>query len=391
MRNICVIENDAYYVEYYYNANGIRIGKLIDNGTTVESVNYILDGNNIIKETHTGANSYTLEYYYDSNDNIVGFKYNNTKYLHLKNMKNDIVGIIDSNNNIVVKYFYDAYGRIIKTIDTSGNNLSIMNPFRYRSYYQDKETGWYYLNSRYYNTITNRFIAMDDISYLWASGTVLSYNLLSYCENNPVNNVDKFGSFAVGILSSSLIYQLSCALSGLIASTASTIASIKSAIATAWIPILVLDLVAVATIGIVYAVNLVKNLIIDANRAKSFVYSKVKSEGIFEKQLNNYTVYVFVKKRTTDVHYVGMTKNFSSRKKAHNKGKFPKRKFDMIPIVTGLSRADARALEQALITAFTLEALENMINSITMKNWEKFTDSFGRVTTLISSNFDGGY
>ncbi len=166
MRNICVIENDAYYVEYYYNANGIRIGKLIDNGTTVESVNYILDGNNIIKETHTGANSYTLEYYYDSNDNIVGFKYNNTKYLHLKNMKNDIVGIIDSNNNIVVKYFYDAYGRIIKTIDTSGNNLSIMNPFRYRSYYQDKETGWYYLNSRYYNTITNRFIAMDDISYL---------------------------------------------------------------------------------------------------------------------------------------------------------------------------------------------------------------------------------
>lgn len=86
-----------------------------------------------------------------------------------------------------------------------------------------------------------------------------------------------------------------------------------------------------------------------------------------------------------------MTKNFSSRKNAHNKGKFPKRKFDMIPIVTGLSRADARALEQALITAFTLQALENMINSIAMKNWGKFTDSFGRVTTLISNNFDGEY
>lgn len=214
----------------------------------------------------------------------------------------------------MVKYYYDGYGSIIDVVDTSGINLSSINPFRYRSYYQDDETGWYYLNSRYYVPLTKRFITMDDISYLGASGTVLSYNLFSYCENNPVNNVDKFGSFAVGILSSSLIYQLSGALSGLISSTASTIASIKSAIATAWIPILALALVAVAIIGIVYAVNLVKNLIIDANRAKSFVYSKVKSGGISEKQLNNYTVYVVVKKRTTDVHYVGMTKDFSSRK-----------------------------------------------------------------------------
>lgn len=63
----------------------------------------------------------------------------------------------------------------------------------------------------------------------------------------------------------------------------------------------------------------------------------------------------------------------------------------MIPIVTGLSRADARALEQALINAYTLEALENMINSIAWENWGKFTDSFGRVTTLISSNFEGEY
>lgn len=70
------------------------------------------------------------------NDEIVGFTYNNVKYLYLKNLQKDIIGIVDSNNNIVVKYYYNAYGRIINKVDFSGINLSEINPFRYRSYYQ---------------------------------------------------------------------------------------------------------------------------------------------------------------------------------------------------------------------------------------------------------------
>lgn len=200
MRNICVIENDEYYVEYYYNANGIRIGKSIDKGTTIESVNYILNGNNIIKETHIGTNNYTIEYYYDSSENIIGFTYNGNKYLYLKNLQNDIVGIIDSNNNLVVKYYYDAYGRIIKTYDTSSISLSTINPFRYRSYYQDNETEWYYLNSRYYNPLTNRFITMDQIEYLGANQTIQSNNLYIYCENNPIMFIDSNGNLAKNVM-----------------------------------------------------------------------------------------------------------------------------------------------------------------------------------------------
>lgn len=205
MRNICVIENDDYYVEYYYNANGIRVGKSIYNGSTVELVNYILNGNNIIKETHSGENNYTIEYYYDSSDNIIGFTYNGNKYLYLKNLQNDVIGIVDSNNNLVVKYYYDAYGRIIKTNDTSGINLSTINPFRYRSYYHDNETGWYYLNSRYYNPLANRFVTMDQIEYLGASGNVLSFNLYSYCENNPVTYSDNLGTSIISNLFSRII------------------------------------------------------------------------------------------------------------------------------------------------------------------------------------------
>jgi len=130
--------------------------------------------------------------------------------LYLKNIQNDIIGIVDETGNLVVEYTYDAYGNIIKLVDTSNCDLSTVNPFRYRSYYYDKETGWYYLNSRYYNPIIGRFITMDGVEYLGASGTALSMNLFSYCENNPVNNVDLNGNVAVAIAVSGSVFSSFC-------------------------------------------------------------------------------------------------------------------------------------------------------------------------------------
>lgn len=95
----------------------------------------------------------------------------------------------------MVEYYYSGYGYNIKTIEHSNIPLSSINPYRYRGYYQDNETGWYYLNSRYYDSDTCRFISMDDISYLGASNTINSYNLFTYCENNPVMFVDTSGHF----------------------------------------------------------------------------------------------------------------------------------------------------------------------------------------------------
>lgn len=194
MKNITTLLNSNYEINYAYNASGIRTSKAVTKNNSTTTTQYILDGTNIIKEIRSGENNTTLQYFYDSNNEIVGFTYNNVKYLYLKNLQNDIIGIVDSNNNIVVKYYYNAYGKIINKVDTSGINLSDINPFRYRGYYQDNETGWYYLNSRYYDVETLRFITMDDVDYLGASGSVLSYNLYSYCENNPINNSDSNGN-----------------------------------------------------------------------------------------------------------------------------------------------------------------------------------------------------
>ena len=69
--------------------------------------------------------------------------------------------------------------------------MGLANPFRYRGYYYDEETGFYYLNSRYYDQRTCRFINAD--GYVSTGQGILGTNMFAYCENNPVNRVDPSG------------------------------------------------------------------------------------------------------------------------------------------------------------------------------------------------------
>ena len=84
---------------------------------------------------------------------------------------------------------YDAFGtaQIRKIANTTQSQLAIdYNPFRYRGYFYDTESGFYYLNSRYYAPELGRFISMDDFAYLVDDGNFSNVNLYVYCNNNPV-------------------------------------------------------------------------------------------------------------------------------------------------------------------------------------------------------------
>ena len=117
--------------------------------------------------------------------------------------------LIDSNGNIVVEYVYDAWGNhaVLSANGadlTDATHIGNRNPFRYRGYFYDVETGLYYLQTRYYDPEIGRFVTIDDLSY--ADPRIIhGLNLYAYCGNNPVNYIDPTGEFLLAGLLIGLI------------------------------------------------------------------------------------------------------------------------------------------------------------------------------------------
>lgn len=193
-------------INYTYNANGIRLSKTVNGKTT----KFYADGTTILAQECEG----NVIYFDYAADGIAGFTYNGKEYYYKKNVQGDILAVIDASGAEITRYVYDAWGnhKVLvldgtQYIDTSINQtyaetglnnkvISEMNPFRYRGYYYDTETGLYYLNSRYYDSEVGRFINADDISYA-EPDTLNGLNLFAYCVNNPVMYVDPLGQIAL--------------------------------------------------------------------------------------------------------------------------------------------------------------------------------------------------
>ena len=180
---------------YSYNADGQRVSKTV-NGTETE---FFYNGS-ILAGQKTGNN--TLVFMYDNNGDIFGVVYNGAEYYYIKNAQNDVVAIVDSNKNVIAEYQYDAWGCIVSVTDVEGNDISAqkdhignVNPIRYRSYYFDSETYFYYLNTRYYSPEMCRFLNAD--GSIGANQDIHAYNLFAYCSNNPVNFYDPSGCYII--------------------------------------------------------------------------------------------------------------------------------------------------------------------------------------------------
>ena len=168
------------------------------NGVTTQ---YYLNGSMIVAEV-TG--DVQTDYYYDEGGNVFGFKRGNSEYYYIRNGQGDIIGILDSSGTQIVSYVYDSWGKLVSVTDASGNDKSgdasfigNLNPFRYRGYYYDTETGFYATGTRYYDPVVGRFINADTTDILTATPDKPNHdkNLFAYCDNNPVVRADNGGEF----------------------------------------------------------------------------------------------------------------------------------------------------------------------------------------------------
>ena len=165
-----------------YDGKGRRISK--------NSVSYVYDSFDRLQSSSDG-----MKYYYD-HTGVVAFKYLSSLYVYKKDMLGNIVGILDSNGNEVVKYVYDAWGNhaVLNADGTDcESGIGVLNPFRYRGYFYDTQTGLYYLKTRYYDPEIGRFVSPDGIEYADPE-TINGLNLYVYCGNNPVMRSDTTGT-----------------------------------------------------------------------------------------------------------------------------------------------------------------------------------------------------
>ena len=198
---ISLKENNQIKLRFTYDSNGKRTKKEIYNEetNTYDSVEYIYVGELLIGEKQDNQ---MIEYIYDE-QNLVGFQITTGSvietYYYVKNLQKDITKIIDETGKEVVSYIYDAYGNIVSTKGSKKDTIGKINPYRYRGYYYDIETGLFFCNSRYYNPEWGRFIQPDDIEYLDPE-SINGLNLYAYCNNDPINMYDPSGHFAISAL-----------------------------------------------------------------------------------------------------------------------------------------------------------------------------------------------
>ena len=178
---------------FVYNDEGIRTSKTKNGVKTI----YHLDGSQIAYEETAGN---ITVYLYDSNGLPVGMQYHGASYAEdawdiywfEKNLHGDVIAVYDEAGNKLIGYKYDAWGNTTISYYSNAVTTAKNNPFRYRGYYYDQDLKLYYLNTRYYDSNTGRFINADEVMS-GVNGSLQGFNLYVYCFNNPIMMYDNSG------------------------------------------------------------------------------------------------------------------------------------------------------------------------------------------------------
>ncbi|MDD7635687.1 MAG: RHS repeat-associated core domain-containing protein [Clostridiales bacterium] len=197
-RQLTGITQNGQTASYKYDVDGLRLEKTA-NGITTE---YQYVNGQLLGEKR--SNGEILRYTYDPLGALSSIQYKTTagtttNYIVRCTLSGDVDQIFNTSGNLVARYIYDTWGNTVSVTDASGNaitsttHIANINPIRYRGYYWDEETGFYYVSSRYYDPEICRWINAD--SAIGQIGNVQGTNVFAYCFNNPINTSDPTGNW----------------------------------------------------------------------------------------------------------------------------------------------------------------------------------------------------
>ena len=177
-------------ISYGYDADGIRSWKAVDG----EIHTYLTQGGKVMRET---VDSTVMDFAYDESGKPFALNYSTnggssfTTYYYVLNLQGDVVKLVTASGTEAASYAYDAWGNLLSA--TGG--MAYTNPLRYRGYYYDAETRFYYLQSRYYDPVYYRFINADN--YASTGQGFIGTNMFAYCNNRSINGYDPDGRSAL--------------------------------------------------------------------------------------------------------------------------------------------------------------------------------------------------
>ena len=208
-RRLSTLQQGELSVSYQYGIDGLRSRKTV-NGVEHK---YQYHGDQLIYEEYGGKKFY---FFYDPEGRPTRIRYQLSSggtfqdVYYVTNWRGDVTALYDTTGTRIASYDYDAWGNLVSIQDADGqdisdqNHIAILNPLRYRGYYYDAESGFYYVSSRYYDPTTRRFLNADTTGILTAPlDSHYDKNLFAYCDNNPiirVNHGGKFWHIVVGVI-----------------------------------------------------------------------------------------------------------------------------------------------------------------------------------------------
>ena len=207
-RQLASLSGGGKSATYTYGADGIRTGKTVTDASGTTTYQYTTQNGQIARQSWSaGGTAYQMDFIYDAAGRPLAMYYrtktasqtdfNGDSYYYETNQQGDVTGLYKITYDATTKaltatrvasYEYDAWGNVTY----STGEMADINPLRYRGYYQDWESGYYYLQSRYYDPVIGRFINAD--GYASTGEGFLGHDMFAYCGNDPVNSSDSTGA-----------------------------------------------------------------------------------------------------------------------------------------------------------------------------------------------------